>query len=191
MKLASSERTEIGGTDQKGEVDKVQSSEHERRTERHRSGSRRVTGGGLRYPIKESAGTRLERRGRAYCDEWHKLYEELRRRGAPEDLLEGLWLKIVEMRGRAKGPLYPGRFSGRLTTRSIAFSVKRGVKLIGLDATDYSSHSMRAGLVTTATLNRMPETLIMKRTGHKSVETLARYVWPASLFAVDVLAKAL
>lgn len=95
-------------------------------------------------------------------------------------------------RGKGTGPLFPGRGpGGQITGETVNDVVKRYVELIGLDAEAYGAHSLRAGFVTAAAEAGMSETLIMQRTGHRSVQTVAKYVRPASVFSVDVLAKAL
>ncbi len=110
-----------------------------------------------------------------------------RARSCPVRALKA-WLYV---RGRAAGPLFFGREGKRMATRTVGVIVKRAAALAGLDPVGYGSHSLRAGFVTTAVQLRIPETLIMQRTGHRSVETVARYVRPASVFAVDALAGAL
>ena len=69
--------------------------------------------------------------------------------------------------------------------------VRAGVESIGLDVSEYGAHSLRAGMVTAANAAGVPDTAIMKRSGHKSVATLARYVRHRDLFAFDPLARAL
>jgi integrase len=98
------------------------------------------------------------------------------------------WLYV---RGKEPGPIFPGRGGAVMEGRNVGLIVKNAVALIGLDATKYGPHSLRAGFVTTAAEAGMPETLIMQRTGHKSVQTVARYVRPARLFQTDALARAL
>lgn len=99
------------------------------------------------------------------------------------------WLRI---RGRAPGPLFPSHgVSGRLTTEAVNRIVKRSVELLGLDPRRYGAHSLRAGFVTAAAEAGVPESLIMQRTGHRSIQTVARYVRPATVFSVDALARAL
>ena len=70
-------------------------------------------------------------------------------------------------------------------------AVKRCVKLIGLDPAEYGGHSLRAGMITAAAADGVPDTAIMQRSGHKSAQTLKRYIRHADLFAFDPLAKAL
>ena len=92
------------------------------------------------------------------------------------------WLKF---RGPDPGPLFG------LCPQSVNEIVQAGVSSIGLDPTKYGSHSLRAGMITAANAAGVPDTAIMKRTGHKNVATLARYVRHRDLFAFDPLAKAL
>ena len=100
------------------------------------------------------------------------------------------WLKF---RGRKPGALFPGGYglTERLTRTSVNLIVKRAIERIGCDAGPYGSHSLRAGFVTAAAEAGMSETLIMQTTGHRSYQTLSRYVRPAKLFGVNALAKAL
>lgn len=100
------------------------------------------------------------------------------------------WLKV---RGKFAGPLFPGSgASGRLTREAAGLIVKRRVELAGLDPARYGTHSLRAGFVTTATEKHVPDSLIMQRTGHRSVQTLQKYVRPATVFSSgDALARAL
>jgi integrase len=100
-----------------------------------------------------------------------------------------LWLK---WRGREAGPLFPGRgATGRFTERGFCRVVKRLVKIAGLDPSLYGTHSLRAGFVTHAAESGVNTALIMQRTGHRSVQTVAKYVRPASIFQSDALARAL
>lgn len=100
------------------------------------------------------------------------------------------WIRI---RGRAPGPLFPSEqsTSGRLTAEMVNQVVKRSVELLGLDPRRYGAHSLRAGFVTAAAEAGVPESLIMQRTGHRSIENVAKYVRPASVFSSDALARAL
>jgi hypothetical protein len=69
--------------------------------------------------------------------------------------------------------------------------VQASVELIGLDPREYGAHSLPAGMITTANAQGVPDTAIMKRAGHKSVQTLSRYVRHKGLFAFDPLARVL
>jgi len=104
------------------------------------------------------------------------------------------WLKI---RGKKPGPLLtslsPSRKTDqdRISDTTIWAIVKDAVTHIGLNPDLYGAHSLRAGCVTAAIEAGTPESLVMQRTGHKSIQTVARYVRPATLWARDPLAKAL
>jgi len=53
--------------------------------------------------------------------------------------------------------------------------VRRVADLCGFDPEKYSSHSLRAGLITSARLAGKADAVIMRTTGHRRVETLGRY----------------
>ena len=99
----------------------------------------------------------------------------------------------IEARGNQAGPLFTRITMGdrateaRLSGAAVGEIVQRAVKLIGLDADRYGGHSLRAGCVTAAAAAGVSDVVIMQRTGHRSVQTLAKYVRPAGLFAVDPL----
>jgi|SRR5882672_9653799 len=97
----------------------------------------------------------------------------------------------IALRGREAGPLFPGHNGKHLTDRSVGNIVKNAVRLAKLQGKRLSPHSLRAGFVTTAAQAGTQETVIMQTTGHRSVQTVARYVRPARLFAKNALAKAL
>jgi hypothetical protein len=46
-------------------------------------------------------------------------------------------------------------------------------------------------MITAAVEARMPESLIMQRSGHRSMTVLQRYIRPASVFSCNPLARAL
>ena len=99
------------------------------------------------------------------------------------------WLYV---RGREAGALFPGTGASKhLVPAMVGQIVKHAVESIGLPPAAFGAHSLRAGFVTAAAEGGYPETLIMQRTGHRSVQTVARYVRPATAFAVDALARAL
>ncbi|MGH9566305.1 MAG: site-specific integrase [Candidatus Angelobacter sp.] len=98
------------------------------------------------------------------------------------------WLKV---RGSEPGPLFPGSGgTGRLSRGSVNNAVKGRVAMIGLDPEPYGAHSLRAGFVTAAAEAGVPESVVMRQTGHRRIETVARYYRPVSAFAVNVLAAA-
>ena len=92
------------------------------------------------------------------------------------------WLR---KRGNRAGSLFG------VSAETINDVVQSAVELIGLDPREYGAHSLRAGMITTANAQGVPDTAIMKRSGHKSVQTLSRYVRHKDLFAFDPLARAL
>ncbi len=76
-----------------------------------------------------------------------------------------------------------GRIAARPLHRdSVALIVKRAAARIGLDPSQYAGHSLRAGLATQAWLNGAAELAIMRQTGHRSLETVRKYIRDASLF---------
>jgi len=99
------------------------------------------------------------------------------------------WLDI---RGTWPGPLFCAMYGGgihpqRLSGDAINERFKLAVARAGLPAARYSSHSLRAGMVTAAIERGAPETLIMLRTGHKSLDSMRRYVRPAKACRFNVL----
>ncbi len=82
-----------------------------------------------------------------------------------------------------RGVSRSGRVLARgLNKQSIGLILKSVIrKATGLAASAYSSHSMRAGFVTTA-LKTKPEHVVQKHTGHKSTAILRRYAREARLF---------
>jgi integrase len=104
----------------------------------------------------------------------------------------------IAYRGDWRGPLFVG-FRGKTMTHKrmheraemLHRSLKRALVAAGIDAKEYGSHSLRAGMITTALEHGASEAAIMKRTGQKSVQTVHRYFRPASAFSVDPLASVL
>jgi site-specific recombinase XerD len=74
----------------------------------------------------------------------------------------------------------------RLSANAVAMIVKRYAKAIGLNASQFSGHSLRAGLVTSATLAGKTEGEIMRQTRHKSAAMVRRYIRDANLFRNNV-----
>lgn len=69
-----------------------------------------------------------------------------------------------------------------LTDRSIANLVKKYAALAGLNAADFSGHSLRAGFLTSAAENGATVFKMAEVSRHKSIETLRGYVRSAELF---------
>lgn len=89
------------------------------------------------------------------------------------------WLKAA---GIAEGPVFrPINKSGRmldtrLTGRSVANIVKARASRVGLNASDFAGHSLRAGCITSAAARGASLFRMMDVSRHKSVETLRGYV---------------
>jgi integrase len=103
---------------------------------------------------------------------------------------------LVE-RGPWPGPLFcrvaygGGIRRERLSGPVVAGVVRAAAKLAGLDPARYGAHSLRAGCATAAAELGRDGLAIMRRTGHRSVAMVERYVRHGSLFAVDPLAGAM
>jgi len=69
-----------------------------------------------------------------------------------------------------------------LSPQSVALVVKERAAAVGLDATQYAGHSLRAGLVTSAAQAGISSWKIRQQTGHKSETMLLRYIRDASIF---------
>lgn len=115
-----------------------------------------------------------------------------RRSTCPVRALEA-WLKV---RGKTAGPLFCAIVGGHvqaagLSGRAVARVVQASARRAGLDATRLGGHSLRAGCATEAARNGAADTAIMRRTGHRSVEMVQRYIRHGSLFAADALAGVL
>jgi integrase len=83
--------------------------------------------------------------------------------------------------GIASGPIFRGLTrhgtvrKGAMNDQEVARLVKRLAVRAGLDAKEFAGHSLRAGHVTEAYRQEVPEAQIMATTRHKSVTMLARY----------------
>ena len=95
------------------------------------------------------------------------------------------WMKSAQIEC---GPLFrainkSGRVGvSRLSAQSVSLIVKRHADALGLDPQAFSSHSLRAGLVTSAAKAGVSVSKIQAQTGHKSLAVLARYIRDASIF---------
>jgi site-specific recombinase XerD len=102
------------------------------------------------------------------------------------------WLDSADI---TSGPIFRavdrwGRISDRaLTDRSVADIVKRSVAAAGFKADEFSGHSLRAGLATSAAAAGVLDRDIMKQTGHKSDRVLRRYIRDGSLFRDNAAGK--
>jgi len=64
----------------------------------------------------------------------------------------------------------------RLSGEAVGLVVKRWVKSVGYDPTQFGAHSLRAGLATSAAIAGKSERAIMRQTGHRSIASIRRYV---------------
>jgi site-specific recombinase XerD len=71
----------------------------------------------------------------------------------------------------------------RLSDRAVANIVKRSAEAAGLDPSDYSGHSLRSGMATSAARAGATERAIMEQTGHKSTAMVRRYIRKGTLWA--------
>ena len=69
-----------------------------------------------------------------------------------------------------------------LSTEAVALIVKKRAQAIGLDPSQFSGHSLRAGLATSAAQAGVSAHKIQQQTGHKSIEMLSRYIRDANIF---------
>jgi site-specific recombinase XerD len=74
----------------------------------------------------------------------------------------------------------------RLTDKSVALIIKRAAESVGLDASSYSGHSLRAGCATEAAAAGAADRDIQRQTGHKSAAMVQRYIREGSLFRNNV-----
>jgi Phage integrase family len=72
--------------------------------------------------------------------------------------------------------------SKRLSGEGVCLVVRRRVEAAAIDPENYSGHSLRAGLATSAAQAGVPSWKIRRQTGHASDAMLARYIPDAELF---------
>jgi site-specific recombinase XerD len=75
-----------------------------------------------------------------------------------------------------------GNVGAALTDQSVALILKKRAALAGLDPTNYSGHSLRAGLATSAAQHGVEERLIMRTTRHRSLPVLRTYLRDGEMF---------
>jgi integrase len=82
-----------------------------------------------------------------------------------------------------------GRISHRgLHKDCVGWTLKRAASRAGLKPEPLGGHSLRAGCVTQAAMNGVSERDIMRQTGHKSAEMLARYIRIGEIFTRNAAA---
>jgi site-specific recombinase XerD len=82
-----------------------------------------------------------------------------------------------------------GKVGTSLSDQAVADVIKRRARAAGLDYAEYSGHSLRAGLITAAAMANVPERVIAKQSGHKSLPVLRTYIREGSLFTENAAAK--
>lgn len=104
----------------------------------------------------------------------------------------GEWLEAA---GITSGPIFRAVDrsdrvgGGRLSDRAVALVVKRCVDELGFDARQFSGHSLRAGLTTSAIQAGVDPLDVQRHTGHASLEMLRRYIRDATVFRGNPTAK--
>lgn len=102
------------------------------------------------------------------------------------------WIQTGEIK---TGPLFrrvrKGDIVGtnRLSDKTVARIVKTAATAIGADPSEFGGHSLRAGLATAAARAGAEERHIMRQTGHRSVQTVRRYIREGELFRDNVSGK--
>ena len=95
------------------------------------------------------------------------------------------WLNAAEI---SEGPIYRTVTNAgvvldqRTSTQAVNRAVKAVAKLAGLEVREYSAHSLRAGLVTTASRAGKRLDRIMDMSGHTSEKVVRGYIREGSLF---------
>ncbi len=89
-------------------------------------------------------------------------------------LTEGPLFRPVDRHGQLR--------AGRLHADAVGAIVKRALGRAGFAVEQYGGHSLRAGFATQAARNGATAFDIMRQTGHRSVQTVSRYVREAQLF---------
>jgi integrase len=91
-------------------------------------------------------------------------------------------LEWLDTAGITSGPVFrrvlpSGRIGDeRLSRQGISNVIKAGMALLGHDASDYGSHSLRVSFVTLAHEGGAPDEAIMDQTGHKHRSSTRRYL---------------
>ena len=96
----------------------------------------------------------------------------------PVERLRNWLLKAHVLNGPAFRRLdrYGGATAHRLSDSAVNLIVKRRVKRVGLDPTEYSSHSLRAGFITSAAKFGMRVDKIMEVSRHTEPKTVLGYI---------------
>jgi len=102
------------------------------------------------------------------------------------------WVNILN---KKNGPLFrkisksEKILDKRLTDQTVALILKKYMETAGLNSSNFSGHSLRAGFATVTASFGADERSIMNMTGHKSTSMVRRYIREANLFKNNALNK--
>jgi len=74
-----------------------------------------------------------------------------------------------------------------ISDKGVALIIKKYAALAGLDSYKYAGHSLRSGFATSTAESGAEERNIMAMTGHKTTQTVRRYIQEANLFKNNAL----
>ena len=102
------------------------------------------------------------------------------------------WLELANIKN---GPIFR-RFSKgssitnhRLTDQTVVLIIKKYLNIAGIDNSNFSGHSLRAGFATVTAESGADERSIMAMTGHKTTQMVRRYIREANIFKNNALSK--
>ena len=102
------------------------------------------------------------------------------------------WLELSKIKD---GPIFRRFAKGlsitknRLTDQTVVLLIKNYLSLAGIDNSNFSGHSLRAGFATVAAESGADERSIMAMTGHKTTQMVRRYIREANIFKNNALNK--
>lgn len=101
------------------------------------------------------------------------------------------WIKVSGIKGALWRPIdqHENLKGTRLTDQSVALVVKKRLSEIGVNSTNYSAHSLRAGFATEAARLGISEYDISRQTGHQSLAVLRQYIRHGSVFVNNAASK--
>jgi site-specific recombinase XerD len=76
-----------------------------------------------------------------------------------------------------------------ISDKMVAILIKKYLSAAGFDPKKYSGHSLRSGFATVAADSGADEKSIMTMTGHKTTQTVRRYIKESNLFKNNPLNK--
>lgn len=87
---------------------------------------------------------------------------------------DGALFRLVDRHGKLR--------RGRLHGNAVGAIVKRALGTAGFEVERFGKHSLRAGFATQAAKSGATAFDTMRQTGHRSVQTVSRYVREAQVF---------